>query len=263
MTKAFDILCCPKCHEKLNIDTSNNTLSCQKESHRFQIENGIPIFVKREEIAPEDGKWVFEYDETAEKYDEAILEYSTWLGVDIQKEITQLIEKFPIQASQQILDVSTGTGNIVFGIKEVYSNLPLKLTAIDLSKGFLQVAQRKFTSAGIDCLLIHSQVNKLPFQDETFDVITHSGGINTYSDIPGTLEEWTRVLKPDGTLIFVDEGVSPSVRKTQRGKDIIKANSLFAAHPPLEHLPANVKNIELQWIIRGTFYVIKCEKGEY
>jgi ubiquinone/menaquinone biosynthesis C-methylase UbiE len=101
---------------------------------------------------------------------------------------------------------------------------------------------------------------ELPFDDDSFDVVTHSGGINTFSDIPAALREWVRVLKPNGFLWIGDEGISPALRKTRRGAEIMKENKLFGLQPPLRHLPPQVKNISLQWLARDTFYTISCQK---
>jgi ubiquinone/menaquinone biosynthesis C-methylase UbiE len=90
--------------------------------------------------------------------------------------------------------------------------------------------------------------------------VTHAGGINTINDIPATLIEFVRVLRPNGTLLIIDEGLSPSARKTQRGLEIVKANKLFGLWPPLEHMPPIVKDIEVKWIARDTFFVIKCQR---
>lgn len=59
---------------------------------------------------------------------------------------------------------------------------------------------------------------------------------------------------------MADEGLSPALRKTRRGANIIKENWLFGVQPPLKHLPPQVKNVELRWMARETFYVISCQK---
>jgi len=259
--KAAEFLRCPKCHAELDLNAAGNFLTCEKDSsHCFPISKGIPSFVKREEMAPEDAKWVFEYDEMAERYDELIKEYDRWLGVNLHEEFLKVAKLIIVKSSQRVLDISTGTGAALLTIKEVYPDVDLKLVGIDLSIGMLHVASRKFEDAGIEALFFQTQVKDLPFADESFDVITHSGGINTFADIPATLNEWVRVLRPGGTLLIADEGLSPTVRKTRRGVEIVKDNKLFGLQPPLEHLPPQLKNVELRWIARGTFYVINCQK---
>lgn len=93
-SKTKDFLRCPKCLAELNLDNARTFLICQDDaSHRFPVIDNIPSFVKREEISPEDAKWVFEYDEKAEKYDEAVKKYDEWLGVDLKKERLRMLER--------------------------------------------------------------------------------------------------------------------------------------------------------------------------
>lgn len=259
--KCAEFLRCPKCHAELNINKAETFVVCKRDSsHRFPIINGILSFVKREEIPPEDAKWVFEYDEMAERYDESIKVYDSWLGVNFAEEFRTVIKRIPIKPTQRVLDISTGTGAVFFSIKEVYPNVKIEAVGVDLSLGMLRVALGKFKHAGIKVPLFHAQVKELPFKDESFDIITHHGGINTFAGIPATLKEWTRVLKPEGTLLVSDEGLSPTARKTQRGLKIVEDNGLFGLQPPLEHLPPQLETVELRWIAKDTFYTITCQK---
>jgi len=252
---------CVQCLGELEFDNINNRLICKNDAlHNFPIIDEIPSFVRRDEISVEDATWVFEYDEKAESYDKTLKKYDEWLGVDLKKETKNILESLPVKSSSQVLDTSTGTGRVIFAIMEIFPNVNCEFIGTDLSLGMLRVAKRKFTDAGVQVPLFHSHVTKLPFENESFDVITHFGGINTFSDIAATLEEWVRVLKPHGTLVISDEGLSPAAKKTERGVGIIKINKLFGVKPPLEQLPSQVKNIKLQWIARDTFYVIQCQK---
>ena len=259
--KVRDILRCPKCLGRLEINHAADYLACQSDSsHSFPIIDGIPSFVRQEEISPEDAKWVFEYDKKAQEYDEAVKRYDEWLGIDLRKEVLKVLEGIPVKPSCRILDVSTGTGALIFGIRETHPDVACELVGTDLSIGMLRVAQRKFVHAEMEVPLFHSHVTGLPFENESFDIVTHSGGINTFKDIPAALKEWVRVLKPNGILVVADEGLSPALRKTRRGVNVIRENWLFGMQPPLKHLPPQVKNIKLRWMARDTFYVISCQK---
>jgi ubiquinone/menaquinone biosynthesis C-methylase UbiE len=257
----MELLQCPRCFANLNISVDGNFLVCKKEiSHRFPILNGIPSFVKKEDVSSEDAKWIFEYDEMAERYDEAIKRYDEWLGVNLEEEFRGMIRCLPIKSSNLILDVSTGTGSVIFRIKECFPDLNLEFVGTDLSMGMLRVAQRKFAKANLQIPLFHSHVNNIPFKDESFDVVIHVGGINTFKNIPSALKEWVRVLKPEGFLLIADEGLSPTARKTRRGVKIVESNRLFGLKPPLAHLPPQLKKVQLWWIARDTFYVIMAQK---
>jgi ubiquinone/menaquinone biosynthesis C-methylase UbiE len=260
-SKIKGILCCPKCHGKMDVGGDQSTLICQSDqNHTYPIIDGIPSFVKREEIAPEDTKWIFEYDESAEDYDQTVTTYNEMLGVDLLNEGTKIIQEIPVQDSSRILDVSTGTGRMIFALEGLHPNLNIEFVGVDLSIGMLRVAQRKLNDAKLEVPLLHTQVNELPFEDDSFDVVTHSGGINTFGNIPAALKEWARVLKPEGFLWIADEGISPALRKTRRGAEIMNKNKLFGINPPLKHLPPQVKNISLRWWARDTFFLIACQK---
>jgi len=259
--KVEDIICCPNCSGDLELDLANNCLTCQIDpSHNFPILEGIPSLVKREEISPEDAEWVSEYDEKAEQYDEVIRREAERMGIDLTEEFSRILERVPVKPSCHILDVSTGTGALIFRIGQVFPDVSCKFVGVDLSIGMLRVAQRKFIKAKMEEPLFHSQVMKLPFKDGSFDIVTHFGGINTFRDIPTALKEWVRVLKSEGYLLVVDEGVSPALRKTRKGANLIKGNWLFGLQPPLEYLPPQVKNVELRWVVKDMFYAISCQK---
>lgn len=256
-----DLLACPKCFGDLEIDISKSLVKCLEDpAHAFPILDGIPSFVSKDEIPNKDAKWVFEYDKNAEMYDHLIKLYDEWLGINLEEEVRKMIKELSIIEPSRILDISTGTGNVIFRIKEVCPNVNLLFASTDLSLGMLKVAKRKFSTYDIKVPLFHCRVDRLPFADESFEVITHFGGINTFSDILAALKEWVRVLKPEGILLISDEGLSPAARKTQRGLEIVKANWLFGLSPPIEYLPPQVKDIKLWWIARDTFYAIICRK---
>ena len=58
----------------------------------------------------------------------------------------------------------------------------------------------------------------LPFPDGTFDAALSTWTLCTIPDVVAALDELQRVLKPGGTLHFVDHGLAPdeSVRRWQR-----------------------------------------------
>ena len=261
LSRIQDILRCPKCFGKLETDRTDSHYTCQSDtSHSYPIIDGIPGFVKHDEISLEDAHWVFEYDESAEEYDKAVKLYSEWLGVDMKDEALKVLKEVPVKPSSRILDMSTGTGNIIFLLRELHPETDCEFVGTDLSIGMLRVAQRKFSEAHMVVPLLHTQVMELPFDDDSFDVVTHAGGINTFSDIPASLREWVRVLKPNGFMLIGDEGISPALRKTRRGAEIMNKNKLFGLQPPMEYLPPHVKNISLRWWARDTFYKITCQK---
>ncbi|MCK5152316.1 MAG: class I SAM-dependent methyltransferase [Candidatus Thorarchaeota archaeon] len=264
----IDSLRCPRCKNSLRVTEVNSqteeideaAVACEK-SHLWKVEEGI-ISLIYPPITEEDKKWISEYDEMAEGYDELVLQYNDWLGVDIMKERQNLAQFIPIEGPARIIDVSVGTAANFMALSNVFKDKMgrFNLHGLDLSRGMLRVSQRKARERNLTLSLVHSNVFNIPYKDDFFDIVIHSGGINTFSDIPRAFSEMLRIVKKDGFVIVNDEGLSPAKRETEDGKSIIENNKLFAARPPLEHLPENAKDVEVTYILNDTFYQIVFRK---
>jgi ubiquinone/menaquinone biosynthesis C-methylase UbiE len=249
---------CPKCGKKLFLngegDVVDGQIVCTK-GHTWEVRNRIPSLV-HPSISEKDGKWIAEYDQMAESYDEMVLKYNDFLGIDLQKERENFGQFIPIEGPVRIIDVSIGTGANFVALNESFKNQMRRfnLHGMDLSTGMLKVAQRKFDEANIDVSLTYGSVFNPPFQSNFFDVVLHTGGLNTFSDIHGALNEMLRLAKSGGMVIAIDEGLSPRMRETEMGKQIMKANGLFAARPPLKFIPKKAQNVEITYVMNETFY---------
>jgi ubiquinone/menaquinone biosynthesis C-methylase UbiE len=256
------ILKCPKCGKKLqsNGDFFEGEVVCMK-GHVWPIAKGIPSLV-HPPISEEDAKWIADYDQMAENYDELVKQYDDWLGIDMMKERENFHAFIPIEGPVKIIDVSIGTGANFMAIHNQFKDQMerFNLHGMDLSAGMLSVSRRKFDDAGLSVSLTHGSVFSIPLQKNQFDIVIHSGGINTFSDIPGSLNEMLRIAKSGGLIIVVDEGLSPNKRETEEGKAIMKANTLFAARPPLEHIPEKAKDVEVSYVMNETFYQVVFRK---
>lgn len=262
------VIKCPKCRRILHLtevrlstdEIENATLTCEK-GHAWVVEDGIPSLVYPS-LSSEDQKWISDYDQMAENYDELVKQYDDWLGIDMMKERESIAQFIPIEGPSRIIDVSIGTAANFMALANVYPKQMgrFNLHGLDVSKGMLRVAQRKMRERNFTFSLVHGSVFNIPYADDFFDIVVHSGGINTFSDIPKALEEMLRIARPGGFIMVSDEGVSPEVRATERGEAIIKANSLFAATPPIEQVPDNAKDLEIEYIMEGTFYQIVFRK---
>ncbi|TFF94853.1 methyltransferase domain-containing protein, partial [Candidatus Thorarchaeota archaeon] len=226
-----------------------------QKGHVWPVSRGIPSLL-HPPLTEEDKKWVEEYDEMAPKYDELVKEYDEFLGIDLQEERKSIAQIIPIEGPARILDVSVGTGANFEALHSVFENEMgrLNLHGLDVSQAMLRVSQEKATKRSYALSLTHGSVFNLPYQKNFFDVVLHSGGINTFSDIPKALEEMLRVARSGGIVMVIDEGLSPKKRETEEGKAIMKANSLFGSHPPLAYIPNKARDVEVTYIMNDTFY---------
>jgi ubiquinone/menaquinone biosynthesis C-methylase UbiE/uncharacterized protein YbaR (Trm112 family) len=259
---------CPQCGKKLQFgqsiplddDIQEGQIVCER-GHAWEIKDGIPSLVYPP-VNQDDAKYITQHGEMAESYDELFKQYNDRLGIDVMKERESLAIFIPIEGPVRIIDVSVGTAaNFIALHRRFKSQIArFNLHGMDLSMGVLKVAQRKITESEFDVSLTHGSVFNIPYQSSFFDVVFHSGGINTFSDIHGALNEMLRIVRAGGMVIVVDKGLSPRVRESEKGKEIIKTNSRFAARPPLEFLPDKARNVEVSYVMNETFYQMTFTK---
>lgn len=103
----------------------------------------------------------------------------------------------------RLLDIGCGTGAF---LREVKANYPrLHVTGLDLSPYYLAAA-RRLLSRWSRTRLVEGAAEAMPFADGEFDVVT---AIYLFHELPpkvrrAVVAEVRRVLRPGGTLIFVD-----------------------------------------------------------
>jgi len=99
------------------------------------------------------------------------------------------------QQGEAILDAGCGTGR---NLKEllVSGSLP---TGVDFSHGMLKVASQYYPEVPI---ALADLERPLPFRDERFDAVLCSLIGEHLSALGGVLQEFHRVLKPGGRLVF-------------------------------------------------------------
>ena len=90
------------------------------------------------------------------------------------------------------LDIGCGTG--VFTDLIVSTCSPATVVAIDPSEPQIEIARKKAIAQRVDFRVADSQ--KLPFSDNTFDIVVSALVINFISNRPQALTEMCRVCRP-------------------------------------------------------------------
>jgi len=115
-----------------------------------------------------------------------------------------------LNSDSLVLDAGSGTGIVTLGFYEAGFK-PKKTVALDLSFKSLEIAREQFekdekTDSENICE-VQGNVLKLPFADETFDLVL-TCGVLEYVSLEEGLEEFARVLKTGAKLILIP--VKPS-----------------------------------------------------
>jgi len=126
-----------------------------------------------------------------------------------------LIDLAQIRPGMKVLDLASGSGHPALDIARVVGPSG-HVTATDLSSKLLAVAEEKANEQGLSNISFQEvDMEKQPFPNETFGVVTCRLGIMYARDVQRALREMRRVLKPNGHVALVAWGPEKDdVRKT-------------------------------------------------
>ena len=110
-----------------------------------------------------------------------------------------------IPKNGQILDVAAGTGDWTIALAKELGDKG-HVTGFDLSPEMLAVAREKVREAGVSFWVTLTQGNamELPYEDDTFDLVTIGFGLRNLPDAEKGMQELYRVLKPGGQLVVLE-----------------------------------------------------------
>jgi demethylmenaquinone methyltransferase/2-methoxy-6-polyprenyl-1,4-benzoquinol methylase len=108
-----------------------------------------------------------------------------------------------------VLDLAAGTGDLAMAIAR--RGRPARVIATDFVPEMLEVAREKaarYTGpTRIDFAVVDAQ--DLPFDDESFDVVTIAFGVRNLTDRMKNFREVRRVLKPGGRYVILEMSRPP------------------------------------------------------
>jgi demethylmenaquinone methyltransferase / 2-methoxy-6-polyprenyl-1,4-benzoquinol methylase len=98
----------------------------------------------------------------------------------------------------RVLDLCCGTGDMTFALKRQAGSGSAQIVGLDFSHAMLERAARK--SNGSSPRWIEADALRLPFADESLDLVTSAFGFRNLADYDAGLREIVRVLRPGGEL---------------------------------------------------------------
>ena len=128
-------------------------------------------------------------------------------------EVTRLRAANVPAARGTVLEVGIGSGlNLPF-----YASGVTRVYGVDMSAELLAMAKERAAAAPFPVELVHGSAERVSLADGWADTVVSTWSLCSIANAPASLGEMRRVLKPGGTLIFVEHGLSPdaSVRKWQ------------------------------------------------
>ena len=112
----------------------------------------------------------------------------------------ELIDYLNIQKKDKIIDVGSGTGDLINLILK--KHLTNSLYSVDLNIEMLNLAKKKFKNKKIK--FIKANAEKLPFEDSSFDKYIISFCLRNVTNMNKALLEAFRILKPGGIFYCLE-----------------------------------------------------------
>jgi demethylmenaquinone methyltransferase/2-methoxy-6-polyprenyl-1,4-benzoquinol methylase len=136
------------------------------------------------------------YDRPAEVL--SLFQYSRWHRF--------LVSNLHLSGEARVLDMATGTGAVAL---KVARGPAAGIVGADVTRPMLMQAKARAERAGIShrLELAECTAEAIPFADGAFDAVIFTYLLRYVSDVPSTLRELARVLKPGGAMLSLDFAV--------------------------------------------------------
>jgi demethylmenaquinone methyltransferase/2-methoxy-6-polyprenyl-1,4-benzoquinol methylase len=121
----------------------------------------------------------------------------------------ELVRACALTPSSRVLDLASGTGDVAFAIANL--GHPAEVVATDFTPEMLQVAEKKAAEnpPAVPVSFSHADAQDLPFEDESFDVVTVAFGVRNFPQRERNFAEVLRVLKPGGRYVILEFSTPP------------------------------------------------------
>lgn len=152
------------------------------DSHYSQVEADVYRAVREEAFGEDLGQtsWI-----TAAECSE----FFRWLG---------------LSSGQAVLEIACGSGGVSLRMVREFG---VSVVGIDINPSAVLAATERALRLGMQnqgAFRVADASSRLPFEDETFDIVFCNDAINHLPDRRAVLSEWHRVLKPGGRCLFTD-----------------------------------------------------------
>lgn len=149
----------------------------------------------------------------AHRYD--LLNHLLSAGVDVywRRRALNLVRQ---PSPARILDLATGTADFALAARRLN---PGRIVGADVALEMVRLGVPKVAAAdGPPIRLMGGDAERLPFADDSFDLVTAAFGVRNFGHIPDGLAEARRVLRPGGELLILDfsEPTAPGFRQAYR-----------------------------------------------
>jgi ubiquinone/menaquinone biosynthesis C-methylase UbiE len=131
---------------------------------------------------------------------------ATWYAKTTRKDFSEferlaqeLAKQLPPNA--RVLEIAPGPGYLSVALAKLG---PFKITGLDISQTFVQMASEYAKREGVVVHFIHGSASDIPLEEGLFDLVVCRAAFKNFSEPLKALNEMHRVLKPKGRAIIID-----------------------------------------------------------
>lgn len=134
-----------------------------------------------------------------EIYDDLGQKYDVWTSLPDRLFLNRWRRELLAKARGEVLEVAVGTGkNLAFYPEEC------RVTGLDFSRAMLDEASRRAQALRRPFEAREGDVTALPFADASFDTVTSTFAVCTFSEPLAALREMRRVCRPGGAVLLLE-----------------------------------------------------------
>jgi ubiquinone/menaquinone biosynthesis C-methylase UbiE len=101
----------------------------------------------------------------------------------------------------RVLEVAPGPGYFAIALAKLGK---FQITGLDISKTFVEIAQRNAKDAGVTIDFRHGNASAMRFDENVFDLIFCRAAFKNFTEPVKALAEMRRVLAPGGRAVIID-----------------------------------------------------------
>jgi ubiquinone/menaquinone biosynthesis C-methylase UbiE len=139
-----------------------------------------------------------------EQFGKTAASYLTSMPHALGKSLERLVALTSPQKSWHGLDVATGGGHVAYA----FAPYVARMWATDITQEMLDLVRAEAQKRGLSNIRVaYAKAEGLPFEDESFDLLTCRIAPHHFDSIAEFLAEVRRVLRPQGLFALVDNVV--------------------------------------------------------